>query len=236
MFSAASDSVMLCAMVKAVTTAISCRIDAAEQQQADQEQQVVGADQDVMDAGRDEPAERPRRCPAACRRSTRTACVPRRESPARSSASAFVDVDERLVLRVVREHHGRDRDRAGRAARGSRGLRAAATGARRAARATTTIRRLARGRPPPAPAGRSASVRIASSWPRSTAGSSRRSIGSMPRSCATSKTCATTDDAIPRSLHADVDVAERRGVCRGRGTDADECDDEGCRKSRLMGS
>ena len=57
MLSAASDSVMLCATVNAVTMTASCRIDAAEQQQADEEQQVIRADQDVVDAGRHEPAD-----------------------------------------------------------------------------------------------------------------------------------------------------------------------------------
>ena len=49
--SAASDSVMLCATVNAVTISSELAERAAEQQQPDQEQQMVGADQDVVDAG-----------------------------------------------------------------------------------------------------------------------------------------------------------------------------------------
>ena len=54
MFSAASDSVMLCATVNAVTTSDELPERSAEQQQADEEQQVVRADQDVVDARRQE--------------------------------------------------------------------------------------------------------------------------------------------------------------------------------------
>ena len=102
MLSAASDSVMLCATVNAVTMSASWRSDAAEQQQADEKQQVIRTDQDVVDAGRDELARRRRARPGACRRSTRTRVRP----PSRIacvSASPFVDVEERLVLRIVRE-------------------------------------------------------------------------------------------------------------------------------------
>ena len=47
MLSAASDSVMLCATVNDVTMHDELPDRAAEQQQADEEQQVIGADQDV---------------------------------------------------------------------------------------------------------------------------------------------------------------------------------------------
>ena len=57
MFSAASDSVMLCAIVNAVTMTREPADAAAEQQQSDQEQQVIRADQDVMHAGRHEPPD-----------------------------------------------------------------------------------------------------------------------------------------------------------------------------------
>ena len=53
-FSAAIDSVTLCASVKARDDERQAADRAAEQQQADQEQEVVGTDQDVMDAGADE--------------------------------------------------------------------------------------------------------------------------------------------------------------------------------------
>ena len=52
MLSAASDSVMLCATVNEVTMTRELPDRAAEQQQADEEQQVVGTDQDVVNARR----------------------------------------------------------------------------------------------------------------------------------------------------------------------------------------
>ena len=89
---------MLCATVNDVTTTSSWRIDAAQQQQADEEQQVVGADQDVMDAGRDELSddrERPWRAPAkysrcgACRdRGSSATSAPRLRRRSRTSGAS----------------------------------------------------------------------------------------------------------------------------------------------------
>ena len=116
---------------------------AAEQQQADQEQQMIGADQDVVDAGRHEPAddrEAPWRVPAkysnVVRPRSRIACV---------SALALVDVEKRLVLRIVREHHARDRQRC-RAARQRVAERAAAATGDRRRPPRPTIAASARGR------------------------------------------------------------------------------------------
>ena len=52
--SAASDSVMLCANVNAGHDQQQPAERAAQQQQADQEEQMIGTDQDVMHAGRQE--------------------------------------------------------------------------------------------------------------------------------------------------------------------------------------
>ena len=111
MLSAASDSVMLCATVNAVTMTASWRTDAAEQQQADEEQQVVRADQDVVDAGRQELAhDGERALPRAGEvLEPRAAAV---ENRLRQRV-AFVDVQERLMLRVVRKHHRVDASRPG---------------------------------------------------------------------------------------------------------------------------
>ena len=69
----------------------------AEQQQADEKQQVIGADQDVMDAGRKEFLDhRQRALPRA-----REVLEPR---------AAVVENRLRLVLRVVRKHPRRDGD------------------------------------------------------------------------------------------------------------------------------
>ena len=54
MLSAASDSVMLCATVNALTTSEQLPERSAEQQQPDEEEQVIRADQDVLHARRDE--------------------------------------------------------------------------------------------------------------------------------------------------------------------------------------
>ena len=110
MFSAASDSVMLCATVNAVTIDRELPERAAEQQQADQEQQVVGADQDVMDAGRHELADDRQRALA------RAGEVLERGAAAVENRLrqrlAFVDVQERLMLRIVGKHHRVDLQRA----------------------------------------------------------------------------------------------------------------------------
>ena len=86
MFSAASDSVMLCATVNAVTTSSELPDRAAEQQQADEEQQVIGADQDVMDAGR-------------ARTCSTTASTPCRV-PAKYSKCGVPAVEDRLRVSV----------------------------------------------------------------------------------------------------------------------------------------
>ena len=89
---------------------------AAEQQQADDEEDVIGPDGDVMDAGRRE------------RREDGQQSLPRagEEVDARAVAAqdllphqhvAFVDVDERLVRGVVREEVRADRQLAGGPAR-----------------------------------------------------------------------------------------------------------------------
>ncbi len=83
MFSAASDSVMLCATVNAVTTSDQLPERSAEQQQPDQKQQVVGADQDVVHARRHEPLDDGEDALPRFPRNTRTACGTRRGSPAR---------------------------------------------------------------------------------------------------------------------------------------------------------
>jgi len=54
MLSAASDSVMLWATVNAVTNRRKPAHRAAEQQQADEKEQMVGTDENVMDPGREE--------------------------------------------------------------------------------------------------------------------------------------------------------------------------------------
>ena len=74
---------------------------AAEQQQPDQEQEMVGPDQDVMDAGGDE---------ASCHRERAAGAIPEKysidgprgvEDDLLPQRAVLVDVDERLVLRVV---------------------------------------------------------------------------------------------------------------------------------------
>ena len=82
MFSAASDSVMLCATVNAVTIDRELADRAAEQQQPDEEQQVVRADQDVMDSRRHEPADTTAGRPCRFRRSIRSALYCGRGWPA----------------------------------------------------------------------------------------------------------------------------------------------------------
>ncbi len=54
MLSAARDSVMLWATVKAVTTSSSRLVESAEQEQPDEKQQVVRTYQDMVNAGRHE--------------------------------------------------------------------------------------------------------------------------------------------------------------------------------------
>jgi hypothetical protein len=77
---------------------------AAEQQQAEQEQDVVGANQDVLDAGRYERAEhRAHALPRAGVVVERG--MPGVEDGLVPQRLAFVDVDERLVRAVVREEH-----------------------------------------------------------------------------------------------------------------------------------
>ena len=87
---------------------------AAEQQQPDQEQQMIRADQDVVDAGRQEllrsTANAPCRVPA--KYSNRGAAAV--ENRLRQRV-AFVDVEEGLMLRIVRKHHRVDRQPARRA-------------------------------------------------------------------------------------------------------------------------
>ena len=101
MLSAASDSVMLCATVNAVTIDRQLPDRAAEQQQADEKQQVVGADQNVVDAGRQNLRDDGERAlPGAGEvLEPRAAAVENRLG----QRVAFVDVEERLVLRIVRE-------------------------------------------------------------------------------------------------------------------------------------
>ena len=82
MFRAASDSVMLCASVNEVTTMSSWRTVSAEQEQADQEQQMVRADQDVVNAGRNESADHRRHALTGAREVFEAADARDRESPA----------------------------------------------------------------------------------------------------------------------------------------------------------
>ena len=78
---------------------------AAEQQQADQEQDVVGADQDVLDPREHERLDdRPAALHAA---GVILGVVRRVEDRLQLQRRVFVDVDERLVNRIVREQRRR---------------------------------------------------------------------------------------------------------------------------------
>ena len=157
---------------------------AAEQQQSDQEQQMVGPDQDVVDAGRHETCWTTARTP--WRRAgeifePRLAAI---EDRLRQRI-ALVDVDECLVDRIVGKQRGGHGDRSRRAIDGESG----------AEPQRLAIRQNFRRRPGPALSSvpsAATSSRAASSWmiaslrSDTTAGSSSRSIGSMLRSCATS--------------------------------------------------
>ena len=115
-FSAASDSVMLCATVNDGHDEQQLPHRAAQQQQPDEEEQVIGADQDVMDArGHELPDHSRHALTRACE--VLEARMTRVEDHLRRQRVALVDVDERLVHRVVREHHGVDRDGTGRGRR-----------------------------------------------------------------------------------------------------------------------
>ena len=85
------------------------RSDSAEEQQAEEEQQVVGADGDVVRAGRHE--RRQHRAHALPRPGVvgerRVPCI---EDRLMAQRVALVDVDERLVRAVVREHRGVELD------------------------------------------------------------------------------------------------------------------------------
>ena len=96
---------MLCATVNAVTISSELADRAAEQQQADQEQQMVRADQDVVNAGRQELPDDGERALTRAGEvlERRTAAV---ENRLRQRV-AFVDVQERLMLRIVRKHRPR---------------------------------------------------------------------------------------------------------------------------------
>ena len=84
---------------------------AAEQQQADEEQQVIGADEDVVDSrGQELLDHRQRALPRAGEvLEARTSGV---ENRLRQRV-AFVHVEEGLVHRIVRKHPGGHRDRSG---------------------------------------------------------------------------------------------------------------------------
>ena len=101
MLSAASDSVMLCAIVNAVTMTASCRMRSAEQQQPDQKQQVIRPDQDVVHAGRHEPADDGK---GALRRPgvVLEPCAATVEDGLRERL-ALVHVEECLMVRIVRK-------------------------------------------------------------------------------------------------------------------------------------
>ena len=108
---------------------------AAEEQQADQEQDVVRADHDVVDAGRHERRQhRGDAGPAAGVVVHRR--PPRVEDGLVPQRAVLVDVDERLVLAVVGEQRGVDRRRAP----GRPAGRAAASGNRSACRSGTGVR------------------------------------------------------------------------------------------------
>ena len=110
-FSTASDSVMLWATVNAVTTNSSCPHAAPEQQQADEKQQVIGSDQDVVHARRDEPLEhRPDALPGA--EEVLVLGLAAAEDGLRRQLGVLVDVEESLVIRVVGEQLGRHGHRA----------------------------------------------------------------------------------------------------------------------------
>ena len=80
----------------------------AQQEQADEEQQVVGSDQDVMHTRGDEALhDRPDALPAA---GEILELDPARVEDGLRQRGAFVDVQERLMVRVVREHHRRHGD------------------------------------------------------------------------------------------------------------------------------
>ena len=75
------------------------RSAAAEQQQADQEQDVIGADRDVLDAGHDEfPDHRQRSLPRP--HVVRDAGLPDVEDRLARELPPFVHVQERLVRRI----------------------------------------------------------------------------------------------------------------------------------------
>ena len=82
---------------------------AAEEQQADQEQDVIGPDQDVLDAGDDERLhDRPSALRAA--RVIRRVLVRCVEDRLQLQRRVLVDVDEGLVNRIVRKHVGVNAD------------------------------------------------------------------------------------------------------------------------------
>ena len=112
MFSAASDSVMLWPMVNAVTMRSSAIQRAAEQQQADEEQDVIRPDQDVVDARRDERAhDRQRALGGAGVVDVLVGAGV--EDQLLAQLPVFVDVDEGLVHRIVGEQIGVDDHRPG---------------------------------------------------------------------------------------------------------------------------
>ena len=176
---------MLCATVNAVTTSGESPDRPAEQQQPDEKQQMVRADQDVMDSGRHEPAD------------DRENALPRAGEVFEARSAA---IEDRLRERVALRRRSRTSDDAG-----SYGKRDAAIatvpGARSSVEADAHPDRLPFGedvgrRPGPrehpavAPrsrAGPDSSLIMASARDAdTTAGSSRSLDGSMFRSCATS--------------------------------------------------
>ena len=111
MLSAASESVMLWPIVNAVTMRTSASQRAAEQQQADEEQDVIGPDEDVMRPRRDERLHHRNR---ALRRPEVVGARIRRgvEDHLLTEIRVLVDVDEGLMDRVVGKEVRVDRERA----------------------------------------------------------------------------------------------------------------------------
>ena len=82
----------------------------AEQEQPDEKEQMIGADQNVMDAGPHELADQRERALTGAGKvlESGTAAV---ENGLRPQRVAFIDIEERLMIRIVGEHVRTDRHR-----------------------------------------------------------------------------------------------------------------------------
>ena len=98
---------MLCATVNEVTIFRSCDHAAAEQQETDQEEDVVGADRDVLDSGEHELLDHRQRSLGRAHvvGHARLSSV---QDHLSGKLCALINVEERLVRRVVREERAPD--------------------------------------------------------------------------------------------------------------------------------